>query len=210
MQIKKLDIAGTPGWQFDDFYDDPVYILNLIASTPPNPSGVNHSSSNGQYYSDMRHQVGPLKYLEPYISVIEETHGDIKNDSVEPAIFTNFMHWQKHDWNDYKNNYWYPHYDTAWTFILYLNPTEPNNGTNIYRDKDDYFNKVQSRVFEHDKPWQGREHYEVVDYLEPVFNRGYLFNSGILLHGAAIEDETYFENMFRLNQVIFFNEKLYD
>ena len=210
MQIKQIDIAGTPGWQFDDFYDDPIRILNWIASTPPHPTGVNSSNSNGAYYSDMRHQVGPLKYLEPYISLIEETHGGIKNDSSEPAIFTNFMHWRPHEFNDYKNNYWYPHYDTAWTFILYLNPTEPKNGTNIYKAIGDYREKVQMHEWEHHKPWHPKEHYEVVDYFEPVFNRGYLFNSGNLLHGAAVEDDTYFQDMFRLNQVIFFNEKLYD
>lgn len=206
MQIKQIDIAGTRGYQFDNFYENPEFILNHIISTPPRKTGINLSESNGVYYEDMRHQryVPKLKWYE---DVITETIGGVENTSKEPALFTNFMKWNRDSFNSYKTHYWYPHFDTYWTFILYLNPTEKNNGTNIYKPVDNYWQDVQTKTVEHITPWHPKEHYEVVDYFEPVFNRGYAFQSSRLLHGAAVNDETYFDDVFRLNQVIFFQEK---
>lgn len=206
MQIKQIDIAGTRGYQFDNFYENPEFIFNHIISTPPRKTGINLSESNGVYYTDMRHQryIPKLKWYE---DVIAENIGGVQNTSTTPALFTNFMHWDKDDFNDYKNNYWWPHLDSHWTFILYLNESEKNNGTNIYKPVGSYHDEVQAKTVEHLTPWHPKEHFEVVDYFEPVFNRGYAFQSGRLLHGAAVNDETYFGDIFRLNQVMFFEEK---
>ena len=206
MQIKERNIGGKLGFQIDNFYSHPEWVFNHICSTPPQYHGTKLSKSNGKYYHDMRHKK-VLHELDFYLDDICNQVGFIKKNGKETTLYTNFMMWENDlEYNDYKNNYWYPHYDTYYTMILYLNPTQKQNGTNIYQAKDDFYNKVQSKHLEHYRPWWPKENYEVIDYLEPVFNRAYIFNSKDLLHGAAVDDETYFGNLFRLNQVVFFDE----
>ena len=215
MQIKERKVAGTRAYQIDNFYSHPEWILNHICSTIPQPHGVKDSKSNGVEYADVRHTKA-LPELRYYHEIIENLVGGIKYNNFgrkgviddKPLLKTNFMQWRDTEFNDYKNCYWWPHYDNCWSCIIYLNH-DASNGTNIYRDKDDYFRKVQTKNEEHHKPWHPKENYDLIDYLEPVFNRAYVFQAGKLMHGAAVNDETYFEKngLFRLNQVMFFDEE---
>lgn len=210
MQIKERKVAGTRGYQIDNFYSHPEWILNKIMAIRPQPHGYLDSKSNGVEYLDMRHKadVPDLKY---YYDIVKDLIG---NDVIPfshtgaPLLQTNFMQWRNTKFNDWYNNYWYPHYDKGWTCIIYLNAESGKNGTNIYEDIDDYFSKVQVHKLEQETPWQSKQHYKVVDYLEPKFNRAYIFQAHKLLHGASVDDQTYFDsnNTFRLNQVMFFGE----
>ena len=60
-------------------------------------------------------------------------------------------------------------------------------------------------------PWKPKSDFEIVDYLKPKFNRGFLFDASKIPHGAAVNDETYFFSeaekdygKHRLNQALFF------
>lgn len=215
MQIKERYIQGLRGYQIDNFYSHPEFILNHIISTPPHIHGSAElpGSKNGREYSDMRHKK-PLPELKYYEDIII----DLIGVPVVPAwadecpgrspLETNFMQWRDTPYNDFYNNYWWPHYDRGWTTIIYLNH-ETTNGTNIYEDIDNYFQDVQVPNYtELLNPWQPKKHYKLVDYLEPAFNRAYIFQSGKLMHSAAVDDKTYFEQggLYRLNQVMFFDE----
>lgn len=216
MQIKRRDVAGTRGYQIDNFYSHPEFIFNQILSAedfgllgsengaPP------RESLNGVKFIDSRHRK-VVPELRSKIDVLELHVGNIKyttnSKETSPVLLTNHMQWLDDEYNDFENNYWWPHYDNDWTCIIYLN-YEKVNGTNIYKAVGDYREKVQSKQVEQANPWHSKEHFELIDYLEPSFNRAYLFQAGSLLHGAAINDKTYFNTneLFRLNQVMFFNE----
>lgn len=219
MQIKRRDVAGTLGYQIDNFYSHPEFIFNHILSsvdyglmgTEKDAPPIPREHFNGIKFIDARHRK-VVPELSHKIDVIESLVGNVEyftnSNETRPLLLTNHMQWQDCEYNDFENNYWWPHYDVGWSCIIYLN-YEKVNGTNIYRDIDNYREKVQSKQHEQCDPWQPKEHFEIIDYLEPSFNRAYLFQAGSLLHGAAVDDKTYFDTneLFRLNQVMFFNEK---
>lgn len=210
MQIKERSVAGKRGYQIDNFYSHPEWIFNKLLTLPPQTHGTGVSTSNGVYYTDMRHRECPSEELGYYQNIIEDLVGGIKAwtpHPPQPILQTNFMQWTDDPFNDWYNNYWWPHYDNGWSCIIYLNDS-PSNGTNIYVDKNNHFEEVQKKTLEHLDPWQSKEHYELVDYLEPAFNRAFVFPAHELMHGAAVDDDTYFlhNKKFRLNQVMFFEE----
>lgn len=214
MQIKERNVHGVRGYQIDNFYSHPEWLLNHIISTPPEVHGSYDlpGTMNGDAYSDMKH-----RKIIPELEYYQEILMDLIGGNVEPSwahencsssLNTNFMQWRDVPYNDFYNNYWWPHYDRGWVCLVYLNHGN-SNGTNIYEDIDNYFQDVQVPNYtELLNPWQPKKHYKLVDYLEPAFNRAYLFESGKVLHGAAVDDDTYFEHngLYRLNQAMFFEE----
>lgn len=197
-KIEKIEFDKSYFYIIDDFYKNPDLILNLIFENDPILwKNWQKPSYNGIYFEDYRHQlqINGIENVFDYLSSI------CNKNSYEKKFLTNVMRFKKNKFNDYKNNYWWPHLDRGYTAIVYLNNIECN-GTNIYHSlKDDNEMRYQN---EHFCPWRKKQYWQLYATIIAKFNRLVLFDASKFYHGASIDDETFFDGAFRLNQVMFF------
>jgi hypothetical protein len=215
-EVKKVesDFFGCPYYIIDNFYKYPELVEDFVTREPAKlfegddrQYFPNEKNYNGDKFFDGRHK--------HYVADIDENVrgfiSGIINKEIhdEPSTFqTNIHKFYDKEFNDYKNNYWFPHLDDGWTALVYLNK-DGDAGTNLYsykgeskiivNDEDRPFNPMQS---EHGNPWLPKEDWKVIHTLEGVYNRCIIFN-GRIYHGMAIEDDKIFERE-RANQVMFF------
>lgn len=216
MDVKEFNLLGTRAYQIDNFYDNPAFIMDMILSGPPNQVVTEHPLHGNEFFDLRHHREEPTlkKYTDQVIQILNDDNFYVYKENGVDVLDTNFMRWKKSDFNNYEENFWFPHQDEGWVCIIYLNEAE-TNGTNIYEDKHKSICKYGGRKTEKDRhPWKPKSDFEVVDYLEPKFNRGFLFDAKKIPHGAAIDDETYFYSeaeqnysRHRLNQALFFFPK---
>ena len=216
MDIKEFNLLGTRAFQIDNFYDNPGFIMDMILSGPPNQVITEHPLHGDEFYDLRHHREEPTlkKYTDQVVELLDDPNFEVYKENGVDILDTNFMRWKKSDWNNYEENFWFPHLDNGWVCLVYLNEAE-TNGTNIYEDKYGSIYKYGGRVTQEDRdPWKPKSDFEVVDYLAPKFNRGFLFDAAKIPHGAAVDDETYFfteaerdYGKHRLNQALFFFPK---
>lgn len=185
----------------DDFYKHPEKVLNIFLSVPPKIHKRNQKSSYNQiYFDDRRHRLKSDKISHVYKFL--GSLCDQKSVLGDDAVVTNFTRFKTSAFNDYKQNYWWPHIDEGYTGILYLsNDTE--SGTNLYNVLN-YTKDFNDN--EHYKPWRNKEDYQVLMSLESKFNRMVLFDALKFCHGMNICNQKYFSDEYRINQVFFFSE----
>ena len=216
MDVTEFNLLGTRAFQIDNFYDNPAFIMDMILSGPPNQVLTQHPLHGDEFFDLRHHREEPKlkKYTDQIVKILDDTSFDVYKENGVDILDTNFMRWKKSDWNNYEENFWFPHQDEGWVCIIYLNEAE-TNGTNIYADKHGSIYKYGGKATEQDRhPWKPKSDFEIVDYLKPKFNRGFLIDAKNIPHGAAVEDETYFYSekdrnysRHRLNQALFFFPK---
>lgn len=189
-------VGGHNVYVFDNFYDQPNKIFELLVSNEPfKHKQYDGETYNGKKFLDLRHE---LRY-EPINEIV--THFELftnQSCSHYSANFrTNLQKWFYDDFNDYKNNYWYPHYDQGYSLLVYFNEV---NLLNLYDSKVDY---NPDDIVEHIEPWQDRSKFNLLKQFRVPFNTAILFPADKLLHGCGVEDTRFFETM-RINQAIFF------
>ena len=137
---------------------------------------------------------------------ISNTLGNIVNQpsAVPYKLATNYIRFIDKNFNDFENNYWWPHLDCGYTAIIYFdNFGEEIPGTNLYRKVKPYnFDEFP----EHYHPWINKDKFEVLYSFKSNFNRLIMFDGKKFLHNMAIDDDRFFYSKFRKNQVIFFVE----
>jgi len=213
MDVKEFNLLGTRAFQIDNFYDNVGFIMDKILSGPTNQVITEHPMHGKEFYDLRHHREEPSlkKYTDQVVEILDDTSFSVYKENGVDILDTNFMRWKKSDWNNYEENFWFPHLDNGWVCLVYLNESE-TNGTNIYEDKYGSIYRYGGRVTQEDRdPWKPKSDFEVVEYLEPKFNRGFLFDASKVPHGAAVDDETYFfteeqrdYGVHRLNQALFF------
>ena len=216
MDVKEFNLLGTRAFQIDNFYDNAGFIMDMLLSGPTNQVITEHPLHGEEFFDIRHHREEPTlkKYTDQVVALLNDTSYEVYKENGNDILDTNFMRWKKSDWNNYEENFWFPHMDAGWVCLVYLNESE-TNGTNIYVDKYGSIHKYGGRVTQQDRdPWKPKSDFEVVDYLEPKFNRGFLFDAKNIPHGAAVNDETYFYteeqkdySRHRLNQALFFFPK---
>jgi hypothetical protein len=205
------DFFGVPFYTIDNFYQDPDAIVDLINSKEPTmflgttDATYNTASLNGKYFTDQRHYIEDenLEYVHYYLSHFFKMM-PIENTRV---LQTNQQQLIDRDYNQWQNNYWYPHLDQGWTAVVYLNKNGCD-GTNLYSYKgqskivDKQTRPWMPNVNEHEGPWQDKRDWEVIHTIPGIYNRCAIFH-GNIYHGLAINSDQLF-NEHRLNQVMFF------
>lgn len=186
-----------------NFYTDPSVILEQILNCKLSYHKNDSLTYNGKYFYDLRH-TGYFYKLNEIVKYFEKLTGQ-KLRHPENNIFTNFQRWIPDNFNDYKNNYWWPHYDEGHTLLIYLNHDNEKNGLNLYADSN-YTKKQFNNFHEHLKPWHDKKNYQLLRHIKTPFNTAVLFNAKKLLHGCAVNDLTYVDK-HRLSQVMFFVDK---
>ena len=204
IELTKVD--GSSIYVVDDFYKDPQSIVDFIQRTPKNIHKQNeHPSYNMVHFRDERHCLyfEQLNKLKDDIAFF--TNSIFKDFNTGCNFFTNCQMWYDNSFNNYEENYWWPHTDFGITALVYLNQDDWS-GTNIYNFSNDF--NAQEKTKEHLEPWRQKCLWDKVYTIPSKFNRLVLFNGGKLFHGADVNSKKYSDE-YRINQVMFF-EKQYD
>ena len=194
-------IEGEKFFIFENFYEKPNQIFEIFLNVPAKIHKANTENSlNTKKFVDLRHNL-KFNQFDNLVNEIENlTEQKICNPNIN--FVTNITKFFDDSFNDYKNNFWWPHYDEGYTLLIYLNE---NNLFNIYQPlkKLNYLNYES----EHTKPWQPRSNFNLLKQFSLPFNTAILFRADKFLHGMGIEDKTYF-NRFRINQAMFFCDRI--
>ena len=206
--VIKESFMGSDIYYIDDFYKYPNDIIKMLnnSETYMHTPGINPlcKSLNGVYFFDGRNRIrtNMVRHVYDYLSKLcgQKPDYEITRDKV----VTNKFKFYKNDFNNYKNNYWFPHTDEGYTGIVYLNKNDDVCGTNLYKQIRPDLPRSRG---EHVDPWRSKENWEIIKTFKPKYNRCVLFNGKKFYHGMHIPDDRYFGDEYRLNQVLFFGEK---
>ncbi len=204
-KIIEKNIKDSVIYIIDDFYLRPYDVLEFFLTVPPELHKKDSKPSfNSIYFEDRRHKIisnkiiGVYDYLSNICKQVPETRGDL--------IVTNFTRFKKTSYNDYTNNYWWPHRDCGYNAILYLNEGDFYSGTNLYNPLN-IEEEPPANTNEHHHPWRNKVHYELIESIEPKFNRMVIFDGLKFFHGMNICNDDYFGEIYRMNQVFFFKKQ---
>jgi hypothetical protein len=205
--IKVEQLYGSKIYIVENFYKDPDKVVrkmsmhqaSLWKSDEPN-------SYNGIHFEDRRHGLQSSKVARIY-DKLSEVCGQDPSGSTYGRIVTNYTKFKSGEFNNYTNNYWWPHVDDGYNGIVFLNNNlGDKSGTNLYENLDSE-NEPPKGVNEHEQPWRSKSKYKLLLTLEPAYNKLYLFDGKRFPHGMNICDDMYFGNEYRFNQVFFFDYK---
>lgn len=207
-QVDKEYLLGSPIFSVRNFYKYPEKVHQFIFDEPYREGRVglwkiNESgSNNGIYFEDRRFYDFEERLIDAYFFLCDLI-GDYHFRSV---ITTNMTLFKTDDnslkFNNFKDNYWWPHVDTGYNGIVYFN-TEC--GTNLYEPNClDYSDKNN----EHEQPWRSKENYNLLKTIQPEYNKLVLFDGCKFPHGMNIDSDRYFGKKTRNNQVFFFEDNL--
>ena len=200
--VHRYEIQGSPIFVFEDFYKYPQELLYSLKDVPLIKwKEWEHPSLNGKFFLDQSYEayhpgmIEVYRYLSSFCKCTPER---------SPDFFTgNHQQFFDKDFNNFENNYWWPHKDTGFTGILDLN--EKSTATNLYCEDHNDPDPFTGKVTEHMEPWRSKSKWKLLHRLEAKFNRLTLFDANKFFHGMAVDDYSFFEQP-RINQAIFFNK----
>ena len=200
LQIKKELFRGTIIYTIDDFYKNPQKVENYLFGVPdeiPLHKMDEEPSFNNVYFEDRRHDDSidnlDLKNVYDFLSSL------CGQGYEAPDVVTNCTRFRRHQFNDYKNYYWWPHTDGGYNGIVYFND-DSEHGTCFYEELIE-----KPDVNEHEKPWGEKKDFIIIKTLEPKYNRFVFFDGYKFPHGMNICTDRYFGEEYRKNQVFFFD-----
>ena len=196
-----ITVNNYPVKIYHSFYTKPHLIFEkMLNSLPPVLHKEAAHTYNGKKFLDLRHNLH-IPDLEPVVDFFEELTGQqcVHKDK---NFITNMQKWFDDPFNDYVNNYWWPHKDFGYSLLIYLNEYK-ENGLNLYKDSP--YRVEQKKHEEHVKPWHLKKNYTLLKHIKVPFNTAILFPANYLLHGCSINDDYYFRH-YRLNQALFFKQ----
>ena len=180
----------------DNFYSNPDEIFKFLLGQDSWLHKSHENGLNGVSFEDRRFSIG-TDLIYPAYEFLQNIHGQLP--VYDGAVNTNQTKFFKQEFNNYKDNYWWPHTDEGYTAIVYLNKNDYVNGTNLYEQ----LVAPDNTEIEHQDPWKPKVYYNCLKHIEPAYNRLVLFN-GLCYHGMNICNDRYFDDEYRLNQVFFF------
>ena len=201
LKIEKELFEGTVIYTIDDFYKNPKEVENYLFGEPNKISlhKIDEKPSfNNVYFEDRRHDDSidnlDLKNVYDFLSSL------CGQGYEAPDVVTNCTRFKRHQFNDYKNYYWWPHTDGGYNGIVYFND-DSEHGTCFYEELVE-----KPDVPEHYQPWGAKENFIVIKTLEPKYNRFVFFDGYEFPHGMNICTDRYFGEEYRKNQVFFFDD----
>jgi hypothetical protein len=204
--IQEFEIDGSKVYVKDNFYKNPDLVLEYIESHKPEIWKSHETPSfNMIHFEELRHHIETEDITE--ISI--ELGKIISQISTAPnTIVTNYIKFIDKNFNNYVENYWWPHVDIGYNAIIYFDNFDTEiPGTNLYQKvKDIEYN--QHEYPEHFRPWIPKKDFDLVHTFSSKFNRLVLFDGKKFFHGMSINDDRFFCDIFRKNQVMFFTDTL--
>jgi hypothetical protein len=202
MDLSMETFQGSKIYTIDNFYYDPDEVVDLIGKIPKRLHKIeSNPTHNGIHFEDFRDiiYIEELESVYFFLSILSGSKPTSYN------FVTNVTRFKNNSFNDYKNGYWWPHRDDGYTAIIYLNDNDDSEcGTNLYDLLSEEEKIVTDNIPEHYQPWRSKEKYRLLKTLKPKYNRLVFFEAKKFLHGMNISNNTYFDEKFRMNQVLFF------
>jgi hypothetical protein len=201
--VQEIELDGSKLYIKDNFYKYPNLVLNFIELHQSEVWKEGETPSyNMIHFQERRHHIEVSQILEVSRKLSKLT----KQKPVVPyTLATNYIRFIDRDFNNFKDNYWWPHLDCGYTAIIYFdNFQEEIPGTNLYKKIKPY---NFSEFPEHYRPWIDKDKFQIIHSFKSKFNRLVLFDGKKFLHNMAIEDDKFFYDTFRKNQVIFFSQE---
>tara|TARA_B100002019_G_scaffold156039_1_gene134330 strand:- start:110 stop:748 length:639 start_codon:yes stop_codon:yes gene_type:complete len=199
LEVKTEIFLETPIFTIDNFYKNPDEVHDYLFNREiPLWKMDEKPSYNSIHFFDRRFEKMDDR-LTPVLGFLSYL---CNQDAASHHIVTNVQRFFRHDFNDYKNCYWWPHQDGGYNGIVYFNKGDNTCGTNLYsviKDQDEM-------VPEHYRPWRPKEDFKILKTLEPEYNRLVFFDGLKFMHGANFPNDLYFGEEYRKNQVFFFLE----
>lgn len=192
MEIEYID--NSPVYVMNEFYENPEEVIEYLSSKPSFlHKNFVKPTYNGKYFEDRRQQIDTDKVNHIYdmLSKICNQQPLRKN-----VIMTNLFKFDAVPFNDYENNFWWPHKDSGFTGIVYFND-DSTTGTNLYENISD-----EQKCNEHYEPWRSKEKWKLIKTLTAGYNKFVMFDGNKFFHGMKIDNDTYTRG-FRVNQVFF-------
>ena len=206
-QVKVEYIDDSPIFTIDNFYKYPEQVHEYIFDLPYAEGRVGlwklnqKPSYNGIYFEDRRLAEFDERLMHIYF-FLNNLIGDYPFRSEITTNVTFFKTDEKSiKFNNYVDNYWWPHTDVGWNGIVYFHDEW---GTNLYSPNH---LDITDNINEHYQPWRSKEKYTLLKSLEPAYNKLVLFDGKKFPHGMNVTNEKYFGKKPRNNQVFFFDDK---
>jgi hypothetical protein len=194
VQVEYID--DSPIYIMENFYKNPNSVLSYLHEFTTTKWKYQETPSyNGIHFDDRRQRIEEDQITPVYQKLSELCNKKTKNENY---IITNITKFYKTEFNDYENNYWWPHKDSGYNAIVYFNEEE-NSGTNLYENISD---KIVGP--EHANPWRPKEKWKLIKSLSSGYNKLVMFDGLKFYHGMNICNETFFLNEYIVNQVLFF------
>lgn len=210
--MKVLDFQDSKIYYMDNFYKNPDLVLEYLNSIePPVWKEWETPSRNMIDFEDRRHQLNHSG-MDHIYEKLSRLCGQSPLKEPYYSVITNYTRFKKCSNNDYVKNYWWPHNDSGYNGIIYLNDygDEEYEGTCLYQLLNEKIN-TDHRVSEHGDPWTPKEYWDIIIKIKAKYNRFVMFEGSKYLHGMSIYDDRWFaENLedanYRINQVLFFEK----
>ncbi len=189
---------GTKIYTIHDFYKYPDKIVEFLSTQEPHYHKESQQPSfNKVAFHDRRHniQVEDLKEVVNFLQSICKQKPLFDN-----WVYTNHFKLVDKKFNNYRENYWWPHIDDGYTCLIYLN-TFAYKGTNLYSPViQPNYNQI-----EHYVPWQPKKNWILEKNLIAEYNKLVFFDGFNNPHGMDISSDLFYDHT-RLNQVFFFKQ----
>ena len=225
--IRKVPLPnGDFYYVMDEFYKYPDLVVKEVKKLSPASFKIRdieegESTYNDKFFRDHRNEAlyrGLYRLTWDLGKLVNQP--PIAQDDLEQYklgyLYSNHATIYRHPFNELDNCYWYPHIDSGWNGIVYLNKNDSGkNGTNIYsikRNKSKIINKV-IHSHEHQYPWIPKSQIDLLDYIPSKYNSFAFYNGVKYLHGMSIGDDQYVCDIGeeleeeRINQVFFFHDE---
>ena len=207
-EVKKRIIEGSAVYTIDNFYKNPDEIVEYLQSIPPPVWKQEEQPSNNQIeFDDRRHYLWNPDIRAACEYVCSICGHDMPDEQDANTITTNFTRFKDTPFNNFEDNYWWPHWDPGYNGVVYLNKDDTTSGTNLYENLDPE-NEPPDDVPEHYQPWRPKSKYRLVESLEAKYNRLVLFDGYKFPHAMNISNKQYFGETYRMNQVFFYHTPL--
>lgn len=215
--IQVEDFEDSKIYWMDDFYKYPDLVYEEITREDPplwkyGEDWNTEGSQNNIRFIDARWNGEEKEGLDvPYRSLSKIFN---QSSSDEGFLVTNhtrfFTDEQSLEFNNYKDNFWWPHTDSGYNAIVYLNKSEDGSeyGTNLYKVKNEKFLPPEGTP-EHANPWHSKDNWDLIAAFKSKYNRLVAFNGFIYYHGMSVDSDKWFHET-RVNQVMFFNDENFD
>lgn len=198
-KIETFSFNGSNIYFIENFYKNPRKLKNWILKHESEYHKKNEDGYNSIHFEDKRHLIYHPEMIKVSEYITNICNKFPQKNGGENQVITNFFKFNNCNFNDYKNNYWYPHKDSGYTAIIYFDDTN----TNLYECLDFEEQNNFNLIPEHKCPWRPKQKWEKIATLHGKFNKLILFDGSKFFHGADISTDEYTKK-YRMNQVIFF------
>jgi hypothetical protein len=216
LKVVEEDLLGSKIYYIDNFYKNPEKVSDYLFNRRVPMWKMNQTPTyNGVHFNDRRLLKKDKRILKVYNFLSSVCGGRIVHEGFRSAISTNMTRFISNSFNDYVNNFWWPHIDYGYNCIVYFNEDEENSGTNLYHPN--VMNTIEwdqkNANSEQYMCWRPKERYYLLKTFKSVYNRCVLFDGKKFPHGMNISNDRFFSDIplkkrvswqyHRCNQVFF-------